>query len=150
MSRRQYIGPPRREAVEAALKVWRATGRHLTTTPAKKEEGVRLLASHGIFSARRIAEFTHWDPRHVLPVLHELDYDFEAAVKGLLRPEALPAVLEVCDMLGRGEVDSRIVLAALDRGVTQHMLSSLTGVPQRTISNWAKRPHAAARGRAAA
>jgi len=92
------------------------------------------LGEWGVWSKRQVAAFTGLRPALVNDLITKKD-----RTGGKFNPAALPAVVAVCRMVARDEMDATLISAALRSGCSSVMLSRLTGAPQSTLSRWGRK-----------
>lgn len=102
---------------------------------AERERAAVLLAGHGVWSNRQIADIVGL-PRHVVDSVARRP----ERTGGRFVPDALEPTLELLRKRLNGEIDKGLAASIIDLGVSTSFLARLTGISQRTIARAAGMP----------
>lgn len=120
--------------LEAVKQAQYAHEHHESMTPQDKLDYAIALGEWGVFSNRQIASFVGMSAPRVGGVTGKT-----AHTGGTLKPEALGPIIDLMQRHARGEIDFQATKQTLEAGVSAHMLSRLSGIPQTNLSRWARR-----------
>ena len=121
-----------RTAVQEANAIYRR--RSTLNTPEKRDEAIKVLAGHEVWSNANIHDITGasiWFIHLLAPK--------SAKTGGKINPETLEDIAEIIRQKDRGELDRSLFERVVDRGTSVYVLSRLSGYSITSTKRYAGR-----------